>query len=92
MTNDLENYRFARIEGYNIIKARLTRHFQEGITDLEAFEATIAHELATQPADCVPWRTSEIERTGCLDGIRLAVLEFYWTKRKAISMVRSYSA
>jgi hypothetical protein len=92
MTNDLENYRFARIEGYNLTKARLTRHFQGGITDLEAFEATIARELATQPADCAPWRTSEIEKTGCLDGIRLAALEFYWSKRTARSMVRSYSA
>jgi hypothetical protein len=86
MNEDLQNYRFARVEGYNITRARLATHFNHGITDIEAFEATIAEELATRPADRTPWRTSEIEQMGCLDGIRLAALEFYWNQRRLLQL------
>jgi hypothetical protein len=82
MNQDLQSYRFARIDAYNIARARLAEHFKEGITDIEAFEATIAHELAMRPADCAPWCTSQVEKMGFLDGVRLAALEFYWTKRR----------
>jgi hypothetical protein len=81
MQHEFQQYRFAWIEGHNITRARLEAQFNNGITDLDDIEKAIAQHLAAEPANCAPWRTSEIEQTGCRDGIRMAALEFYWAQR-----------
>jgi hypothetical protein len=81
MQHEFQQYRFARIEGHNITRARLEAQFKNATTDVDDLEKAIAQELATETANCVPWRKSEIEQTGFYDGIRMAALEFYWEHR-----------
>ena len=77
MNTEFQRYRFARIEGHNITRARLEAQFKSGITDLDELEKAIAQQLAAASTSCAPWRKSEIEKTGCQDGVRLAALEFF---------------
>lgn len=80
MNRELEQYRFARIEGHRITRARLEAQFKDGIMNLDDLENAIAHQLTTdQP--CAPWRKSEGEQAGCRDGRQLAALEFFWEHR-----------
>jgi len=82
MHTEYHQYRFARIEGHNITRARLEAQFKNGITDLDKLETAIAQQLAAASISCAPWRTSEIEKTGCQDGMRMAALEFFWSHRQ----------
>jgi hypothetical protein len=81
MQHEFQQYRFAQIEGHNITRARLEAQFKDGIADLDDIEKAVAQELARESANCAPWHKSEIEQTGCRDGIRMATLEFYWEHR-----------
>ena len=82
MDHEFQQHRLARIEGYNITRARLhtickrNRHPGE-------FEKAIAEHLAAPSAKIAAWRRSEMEQAGCREGIRLAALEFYWEHRQA---------
>jgi hypothetical protein len=84
MTDTFQQYRFARIEGHNITLARLDAHFKNGLTDIAAFERTIAEQLTLASTSSAPWRISEIQQTAFREGARLAVLEFYWAHRRQI--------
>ena len=84
MNAEFQQYRFARIEGHNVTRARLEAHFTNGINDLDELEKAIAQQLAAPATNCAPWRKSEIEKTGCQDGVRLAALEFFWSHRQEI--------
>jgi hypothetical protein len=83
MNREFQQYRFARIEGHNITRARLQAQFKDGITNLDELEKAIAQQL-TPEAPCAPWRRSEIERTGCREGMQLAALEFFWEHHQEI--------
>ncbi len=52
MNAEFQQYRFARIEGHNITRARLEAQFKAGITDLDELEKAIAKQLTTEPKDC----------------------------------------
>lgn len=80
MNQELQQYRFARIEAQNITRARLEAQFRDGIINLEELEQAIERQLTTEPT-CTPWRKSEVEQDGCREGMRIAALEFYWTHR-----------
>jgi hypothetical protein len=85
MNTEFHHYRFARIEGHNITRARLEAQFKSGITDLDELEKAIAQQLAAAASTtCAPWRKSEMEKTGCCDGMRMAALEFYWSHRQEL--------
>jgi hypothetical protein len=84
MNHEFQQYRLARIEGYNIARARLQSQFANGIGDLGEFGKAIAEQLTTPPAAIAGWRQSEMEQAGCQEGIRLAGLEFYWEHREEI--------
>ena len=84
MNHELQQYRFARIEGEKITRARLQAEFKDGIPDLVALEKAIEQQLTTEPL-CTPWRRSEAEQAGCREGMRFAALEFYWEHRNLIS-------
>jgi hypothetical protein len=83
MNRELQQYRFAWIEGSNITRARLEAQFEDGIIDSERLEKAIEREL-TETTKCAPWRRSEIEQMGCRDGARIAALEFFWTHRQEL--------
>ena len=83
MIREFEQYRFARVEGRNVTRARLQTQFKDGINDLEELEKAIALELAMQ-TPCAPWRKSEIEQIGCREGMRLAIHEFFGKLRREI--------
>jgi hypothetical protein len=83
MNREFEQYRFARIEGRNVTRARLQSQFQDGINDLDELEKAIALEL-TMETPCTPWRKSEIEQIGCREGTRLAIYEFFGELRRQI--------
>ena len=87
MNPEFQQYRFARIEGHNITRARLEAQFKDGIADLDELERAIAQQLTVEPASCAPWRKSEIEQSGCRDGRRMAALEFYWSHRQELRRV-----
>ena len=70
MNAEFQQYRFARIEGHNITRARLEAQFKDGITDLDELEKAIAEQLTAEPTNCAPWRKSEIEQMGCREGIQ----------------------
>lgn len=80
MNQEFQQYRFARIEALNITRARLEAQFRDGITDFEELEKAVEQLLTIEPT-CTPWRTSEVEQTGCREGMRMAALEFYWAHR-----------
>ncbi len=84
MNHEFQQYRLARIEGYNIIRARLQSQFANGIGDAGEFEKAITEQLATPPTAIAAWRQSEMEQAGCQEGMRLAALEFYWEHREQI--------
>jgi hypothetical protein len=83
MNREFEQYRFARIEGRNVTRARLQSQFKDGINDLDELEKAIALEL-TMETPCTPWRKSEIEQIGCREGTRLAIHEFFGELRRQI--------
>jgi hypothetical protein len=82
MQTEFQQYRFALVEARNITRARLKAQFNGQPADTDDIERAVAQQLATEASNCAPWRASEIERTGCRDGIRIAALEFYWEHRK----------
>ena len=86
MNHGFQQYRLARIEGYNITRARLQSQFGNGIGDLGEFGKAIAEQLTTPPVAIAGWRQSEIEQAGFREGIRLAALEFYWEHREEIRL------
>ena len=81
MNLEFQQYRFARIEAQNITRARLEARFKDGVSDPDEFEKAIEQLLLTMKPMCTPWRNSEVERAGSLDGMRMAALEFYWAQR-----------
>ena len=80
MNQEFQQYRFARIEAQNITRARLETQFRDGIADLGELEKAVEQQL-TSESTCTPWRKSEVEQTGCREGMRMAALEFYWAHR-----------
>jgi hypothetical protein len=84
VNREFEQHRLARIEGYNITRARIQSQFANGIGDPGEFEKAIAEQLAMPPTKIAAWRPSEMEQVGFREGIRLAVLEFYWEHREEI--------
>ena len=87
MNSEFEQYRFARIEGRKITRARLEAQFKDGITDLDELEKAITQQLTMAPP-CTPWRKSEMEQTGCQEGMQMAALEFFWEHRQEIRSAR----
>ena len=83
MNRELEQYRFARIEGYRISQSRLHEQFMERAVNLDELERAVRLELSTT-APLAPWRKSEMEQAGCREGMRLAALEFFWEIYQAI--------
>jgi hypothetical protein len=86
MDYEFQQHRLARIEGYNITRARLQSQFANGIGDLCRFENAIAEHLAMPPIKIAAWRQSELDQAGCREGMRLAALEFYWEHREEIRL------
>lgn len=82
MNSEFQQYRLARIEAENIARARLEAQFKDGIPNIDELENAIAQLLAAETKTCVPWRQSEMEQIGACDGIRLAALEFFWSRRQ----------
>ncbi len=87
MHRESEQYHFVRIDGYIITLARLQEQFEDTAVNLEEMEAAVARELAKENL-CAPWRTSETERAGCREGMRLAGLQFLSQYREAIRNLR----
>ena len=81
MQREFQQYCLARIEGYRITRARLETQFKNRIISIDELENAVTQQLAVE-STCAPWRTSEIERTGCREGSRLAALEFFWEQRR----------
>ena len=86
MNHEFQQYRLARVEGYNITRALLESRFDSGIGDLGKFEKAIAEQLAMPPTTTAAWRQSEMEQAGCREGMRLAALEVYWEHREEIRL------
>ena len=84
MNAEFQQYRFARIEGHNITRARLEAQFKDGITNLNELDDVIAQQLTAEPTNCAPWRKSEIEQTGYREGMHLTALEFFWSHRQEL--------
>ena len=87
MHRESEQYRFARIDGYIIMLARLQEKFEDRAVNLEEMEASVVEQLAKENL-CAPWRTSETERAGCREGMRLAALQFLTQYREAMRNLR----
>ena len=87
MHRESEQYRFARIEGYIIMLARLQEKFEDRAVNLEEMEASVVEQLAKENL-CAQWRTSETERAGCREGMRLAALQFLSQYREAMRNLR----
>ena len=81
MNREFQQYRLAGIEGYRITRAGLQAQFKNRIISIDELENAVTQQLAVE-STCAPWRTSEIERTGCREGSRLAALEFFWEQRQ----------
>ena len=86
MDYEFHQHRLARIEGYNITRARLQSQFANGIGDLCRFENAIAEHLAMPPTKIAAWRQSEMEQAGFREGSHLAALGFYWEHREEIRL------
>ena len=84
MNQEFQQYRLARIEGYNVTRARLQSQFANGIGDPVEFEKAIAEHLTAPSARIAAWRRSEMEQVGFGEGVRLAALDFYWEHRQAM--------
>src|SRR5215471_1871568 len=80
MSTTFQLYRFAWIEAKNITRARLEAEFGNGITSASALENAIERQLTTK-RPCAPWRVTDAEQRGSLDGAQMAALEFYWEHR-----------
>jgi hypothetical protein len=80
MSRTFQLYRFAWIEAKNITRARLEAEFRDGIASAQALESAIERQLTTERT-CTPWRVTDAEQRGSLEGIRMAALEFYWEHR-----------
>jgi hypothetical protein len=61
--------------------------FGDIAVNLEEMEAGAVEQLAKEDL-CAPWRTSETERSGCREGMRLAAHEFLSQYREAIRKLR----
>jgi hypothetical protein len=83
MKCESEQYRYARVEGYRITLTALEERFTDRAINLEEMELAVMEQLAEE-ALCAPWRTSETERAGCREGMRLAALQFLSQYREAI--------
>ncbi len=83
MNRESEQYRFARIEGYRITMTRLQNQFKDRAVNLEEVATAVAQQVAKENL-CAPWRTSETERAGCREGMRLAALQFLSQYRTCI--------
>ena len=70
-----------------ITLARLEEQFKDRAVNLEEMEAAVAEQLAKETL-CAPWRTSETERAGCREGMRLAALQFLSQYREAMRNLR----
>jgi hypothetical protein len=84
MQPKFQQYRFALIEARTVTRARLEAQFNGQRADIDEVERAVSQQLAMEPSNCAPWRASEIEQTGCRDGIRIAALEFYWEHRQQL--------
>jgi hypothetical protein len=80
MSSKFQLYRFAWIEAKNITRARLEAEFRDGMATAHALEEAIERQLTTQQS-CTPWRVTDAEKRGSLEGMRMAALEFYWEHR-----------
>jgi hypothetical protein len=80
MSSKFQLYRFAWIEAKNITRARLEAEFKDGIATAHALEEAIERHLAAERT-CTPWRVTEAEQRGSVEGLRMAALEFYWEHR-----------
>lgn len=87
MNRESKQYRFARMEGYIITLARLQEQFEDTAVNLDEMEAAVASHLAKENS-CAPWRTSETERAGCREGIRVAARQFLSQYREAMRNLR----
>ena len=83
MDNEYQMHRLARIEGYNITRARLRVQFGKSVMNHAELEKAIAEHLSAPSAKIAAWRRSEMEEAGYQEGTRLAALEFYWEHRQA---------
>ena len=83
MNRESEQYRFARVEGYQTTLAHLEEQFRDRAVDLGEMEAAVAEHLR-QEWLCAPWRKSETERAGCREGMRLAGLQFLSQYREVL--------
>lgn len=88
MNREFQQYRFARIEGHQITRARLQAQFKGRITEFDELEKAIAQQLTMEPP-CAPWRKSEVEQIGCRDGMQMAALEFFWKHRQEVRSAKS---
>ena len=52
MNRESEQYRFARIEGYIIMLARLQEQFEDTTLNLEEMEAAVTRQLAKENSLC----------------------------------------
>jgi len=75
MNRESEQYRFARVEAYQITLAHLEKQFKDRAINLVEVEAAVAEQLAKESL-CAPWRKSEIERAGCREGMQPACRQF----------------
>jgi len=82
MDSEYQQHRLARIEGYNITRARLQAQFGSGSMNSAELEKAIAEHLSVPVAKVAAWRRSEMEQAGYREGARLAALEFYWEHRQ----------
>lgn len=85
LNHEYQQHRFARIEGYNITRARLHSQFTNGISDPRQLVTTVSEYLSS-PSSKTAWRRSEAEQAGYQEGVRLAALEFYWENRHNVAM------
>jgi len=83
MNRESEQYRFARVEGYQTTLAHLEEQFRDRAVNLEEMEAAVAEHLGKEWL-CAPWRKSETERAGCREGMRLAGLQFLSQYREVL--------
>ncbi len=87
MKCESEQYRYARVEGYRITVTALEGRFTDKAINLEEMKLAVAVLLAKETI-CTPWRTSEAERAGCREGMRLAAREFLSQYREAMRNFR----
>ena len=77
MIREFEQYRFARIEGRNVTRARLQTQFKDGINDLDELENAISLDLRAMAE--VGNRANRL-----CEEMRLAIHEFFGELRRQI--------